>query len=109
MRKKGSVFREESDKPFDAAIINAVLSVPGVAGVTRCTKSNLSVLSLSEDKSECGLELSLAVEYGSSIPAIHENIQRKLKEDVQTVTGLEVKKLSLYIEGIQHKTRECKQ
>lgn len=100
MKKNEPVFGEESKGSFDAEILNAVLSVPGVSEVTKCAASNINASSPSQDKSEYDLELRLAVEYGSSIPAIHKDIRKRLKEDVQAVTGLEVKKLNLCIEDI---------
>ena len=103
----------KTNEIFDVAITNAVLGVPGVAEITGCTKNNLPLEASSEDKSEslpeCDLDLRLTVEYGSSIPAILENIQKKLKEDVRAATGLEVRNLNLCIEDIHHIPRKCNQ
>jgi len=103
----------KTNEIFDVAITNAVLGVPGVAEITGYSKNNLPLESLSEDKSEnmpeCDLDLRLTVEYGSSIPAILENIQKKLKEDVRGATGLEVRNLNLCIEDIHHIPRKRNQ
>lgn len=105
MSRDESVVEKENKESFDTVIMNAVLSVPGVTEVMKCSMTNFAASSLPGER-ECELELHLAVEYGSSIPSIHENIQTRLKEDVQVATGLEVKKLNLCIEDIYCIPRE---
>ncbi len=106
MQKNEPVCPGKSNESFNAEILNAVLSVPGVAKVTKCTATNATVSPPSKDKSEYDLELRLAIEYGSSIPAVHENIRKRLREDIQAATGLQVKKLDLCIDGIYNLLNE---
>lgn len=101
MRKEKSVSKEGSNELFDSAILDAVLSVPGVVEVTQCTTTKLAAEASSKETSQRDLELGVAVEYGSSIPTILESIQRKLKEEVRSAIGLEVKKLDLCIQDIR--------
>jgi len=102
MDKDESVFRDENKESFDAAVLDAVKSVPGVAKVTKCATSSHDCASLCSDEPGYDLELGLAIEYGSSIPEIHESIQKKIREDIQTTAGFEVRKINLCIEDICH-------
>lgn len=100
MNSDESVSGASTKESVDAAILSVVASTPGVAEVMKCCiNSGASVAS--GGKRECELELHLAVEYGSSIPAIRDSIQAKLEEDVQAATGFEVKSLDLIIEDVR--------
>ncbi len=103
----------KTNEIFDSAVANAVLGVPGVAEIKGCTLNDLPIESGSDEKTgdvtECDLDLRLSIEYGSSIPAILENIQKKLREDIKAATGLEVRNLCLCVEDIHHIPRETNQ
>lgn len=102
MDKNESVFQDESKESFDAAVLNAVMGVPGVAKVTKCATTSRKCSSSCLDEPGYDLELGLAIEYGSSIPEIHENIQKKIREDIEAAADFEVKKINLCIEDICH-------
>lgn len=47
------------------------------------------------------LELHIIVEYGTSIPAIAETVSNTVKYRVEEATGLKVKGISIFVEGIR--------
>jgi uncharacterized alkaline shock family protein YloU len=47
-----------------------------------------------------GLELSIIVEYGSSLVEVTRNTQEKVKNAVETMTGLEVSEVNIKVAGV---------
>lgn len=52
------------------------------------------------DGNTVSIYLSVIVEYGAKIPDISWQLQNKVKNDVEAMTGLEVKSVNLSVEGI---------
>lgn len=52
------------------------------------------------DGNTLSIDLSIIVKYGAKIPDISWNLQNKVKNDVEAMTGLEVKSVNLSVEGI---------
>lgn len=55
-------------------------------------------IEMSED--EAVLDIYLIVRYGANIRNVSENVQKAVKEDVQTMTGITVSKVNIHIEDI---------
>ena len=49
---------------------------------------------------EAVLELYLVVRYGANIRRVSERVQEAVKDDVQTMTGITVSKVNIFIEDI---------
>ena len=56
---------------------------------------------------ECTVDLSVIVEYGSSIPIVAENIQKNVKEAIESMTGLNAVEINIHVQGV-HFPRERK-
>jgi uncharacterized alkaline shock family protein YloU len=56
------------------------------------------------------LDLKIIVEYGCRIPEVAWNVQEKVKQAVETMTGLNVIKVNIHIQGVnfEDKTKEDK-
>ncbi|MDD6484333.1 MAG: Asp23/Gls24 family envelope stress response protein [Clostridiales bacterium] len=52
------------------------------------------------------IDLYIVVEYGVRIPELSWEIQESVKNNVETMTGLEVEKVNIHIEGVSFKTED---
>ena len=52
------------------------------------------------DDQEVHLALYIFVEYGARIPKLALDIQNQVRDTVQTMTGLKVKEVNIYVQGI---------
>ncbi|HHW30477.1 MAG TPA: Asp23/Gls24 family envelope stress response protein [Clostridiaceae bacterium] len=50
---------------------------------------------------EAAIDLYVIIEYGARIPEVAWNIQEKVKEAVETMTGLSVVEVNIHIQGIE--------
>ncbi|GMQ64121.1 MULTISPECIES: Asp23/Gls24 family envelope stress response protein [Vallitalea] len=88
----------------------AATEVEGVAGmvgnftgdlVEMLGKKNLAKGVLVDvGEKDVSLELSLIVDFGSSIPEVTNNVQEKVKNAVETMTGLEVDEINIRVAGV---------
>ena len=88
----------------------AATEVEGVAGmvgnftgdlVEKLGKKNLAKGVLVDvGEKDVSLELSLIVDFGSSIPEVTNNVQEKVKSAVETMTGLEVDEINIRVAGV---------
>jgi uncharacterized alkaline shock family protein YloU len=88
----------------------AATEVDGVAGmvgnftgglVEMLGKKNLAKGVIVEvGEQDVSLELSIIVEFGSSIPEVTEKVQQKVKNAVETMTGLEVEEINIRVAGV---------
>lgn len=53
------------------------------------------------------IDLYIVVEYGVRIPELAWEIQEDVKNNVETMTGLEVEKVNIHIEGVSFATEEA--
>ena len=53
-----------------------------------------------------GIDLYIVVEYGVRIPELAWEIQESVKDNVETMTGLEVEKVNIHIEGVSFASEE---
>jgi len=107
METKKPIYSEKESASLNVRIMNVVSEIPGVAKVTKCIVTD-TVSVPAEIKRGYDLELRLAVEYGSSIPDIHEQIKRTLSENIRATTDLEIQNLSLCVEDVQGLPYECR-
>ena len=52
------------------------------------------------DENETKISLALAVEYGCKIPEVAWEVQEKVKKAVETMTGLEVLEVNIFVDGL---------
>ncbi|MCT4687069.1 Asp23/Gls24 family envelope stress response protein [Vallitalea sp.] len=88
----------------------AATEVEGVAGmvgnftgdlVEMLGKKNLAKGVLVDvGEKDVSLELSLIVDFGSSIPEVTNDVQEKVKNAVETMTGLEVDEINIRVAGV---------
>ncbi|MBP8762643.1 Uncharacterized conserved protein YloU, alkaline shock protein (Asp23) family [Acetoanaerobium noterae] len=91
----------------------AATEVEGVAQMSGSITGNISEIlgkknhskgvkvQVAEDKAE--IDVFVHVEYGSVIPEIAKKIQDNVKTTVETMTGLEVTLVNVYIQGVTTK------
>ncbi|MCT4543702.1 MAG: Asp23/Gls24 family envelope stress response protein [Vallitalea sp.] len=88
----------------------AATEVEGVAGmvgnftgdlVEMLGKKNLAKGVLVDvGEKDVSLEISIIVEFGSSIPNVTKNVQEKVKSAVETMTGLDVDEINIRVAGV---------
>lgn len=49
---------------------------------------------------EAALDIFVIVQYGVSIPSVAQNIQEKVKEAVESMTGLRVVEVNVHVQGV---------
>lgn len=112
----GSGSDKKTEKKLSAEIVSmlaarAALRVPGVSRLS--TTGNLPrkilgkekmargvVLSRDKDGDGICIDISLNVEYGTRIPSLAWEVQNSVKETVESVTGLKVTLVNIYVQGV---------
>ncbi|NLM49556.1 MAG: Asp23/Gls24 family envelope stress response protein, partial [Clostridiaceae bacterium] len=51
-------------------------------------------------ENDCFIDLHVTVEYGSRIPEVAWEIQESVKKEVETLTGLNVVKVNIHVDGV---------
>lgn len=98
-----------SQDVIEAIAKGAALEVEGVAGVSETNTfsgvfaQGLSVKPVSIKISDGAAEVNLRLDlnFGMPISKVCENVQKNVKENVQTMTGIMVSKVNVYVEGIK--------
>ena len=92
-------------------ISRTVIGIPGVAGLATRAKGGIGTLlgtkelekginvDLRENK-EVSTSISVILEYGSIIIDVAKEIQKKVKEELETKTGLKVTGINVNIQGV---------
>ena len=70
----------------------------GIAKILRGDSTKGVKVELGEK--EATINLSVAVEYGVRIPKVGWEIQKKVKENVEAMTGLDIKGVNVNIQGV---------
>lgn len=88
----------------------AAMDVPGVAGMSGgiaggiaeiLGRKNLSKgVKVEVGEKEAAIDLYIIVEYGCRIPDVSWDIQEKVKNAVQTMTGLDVIEINIHVQGV---------
>lgn len=88
----------------------AAMDIPGVAGMSggiaggiaeMLGRKNLSKgVKVEVGDKEAAIDIYIIVEYGCRIPDVSWDIQEKVKETVETMTGLNVVEVNIHIQGV---------
>ena len=96
----------------------AVSEVPGVAGMAGgfaggisevfSGKKNLAKgIKVEIDEKDVKIDVNIIVNYGVRIPDVAFDIQNKVKQSVETMTGLKVNEVNVHVQGVNiEKTEE---
>ena len=90
----------------------AVSKVQGVAsmaggfagGITQVLsgKKNYSKgIKVESDEKEVKIDVNIIVEYGSRIPDVAYEIQKRVKKSVENMTGLKVEEVNVHVQGVK--------
>ena len=58
------------------------------------------------ENGEVTVDISVVVEYGAKIPAVSRELQENVKKNVESMTGLSVRKVNIHVVGIEVKEEE---
>lgn len=58
------------------------------------------------ENGEVTVDISVVVEYGAKIPAVSWELQENVKKNVESMTGLSVRKVNIHVVGIEVKEEE---
>lgn len=94
----------------------ATVEVEGVAGMSGGFASGMAELlgrkNLSKGvkvevgQREAAIDVSIIIEYGQRIPVVASEIQRNVKQAIESMTGLDVVEVNVHIHGVHFKTAE---
>lgn len=94
----------------------AAIEVEGVAGMSGGFASGMAELlgrkNLSKGvkvdvgQKEAAVDVSIIIEYGHRIPEVASNIQRNVKNAIESMTGLDVIEVNVHIHGVHFKMPE---
>ncbi|HOK56136.1 MAG TPA: Asp23/Gls24 family envelope stress response protein [bacterium] len=95
----------------------AATSVPGVNKVITGLMGGLKkIIRKKQDvgikvilgEGEVSFELSIAVDYGTNIPEITYQVQKKIKEEVEKMSGLKVSNVDVIVKEVKPPKKEIK-
>lgn len=96
----------------------AATEVKGVAGmsggvsagiVEMLGRKNLSKgVKVEVGEKEAAVDVFVIVEFGASIPDVAQQIQKKVKEAIETMTGLKVVEINIHVQGVAFEKPEAK-
>ncbi|AMJ41646.1 Asp23/Gls24 family envelope stress response protein [Anaerotignum propionicum] len=72
---------------------NALTELFGKKGQTRCLK-------VAKDENEVVLDMDIIVNFGTKVQVVAEEVQKKIKNAVETMTGLHVPVVNISVSGI---------
>ncbi len=90
---------------------NAAMEVEGIASLGGGIAGNISQVlgrknpfrgikvEVTENK-EVNIDLHIVVEYGARIPDVAWKIQERIKNNVETMTGLHVEEINIHVQGV---------
>ena len=78
----------------------------GVAQRLGAKKSTSKGVKVDMTADSVSVDLYIVVEYGVKIPELAWNIQENVKTKIETMTGLDVSKVNIHIEGISFEKEE---
>lgn len=94
----------------------ATVEVEGVAGMSGGFASGVAELlgrkNLSKGvkvevgQKEAAIDVSIIIEYGHRIPSVASDIQRNVKQAIESMTGLDVIEVNVHIHGVHFKTAD---
>lgn len=78
----------------------------GIAEMLGAKKNPSKGVKVDMTEESVKIDLYIVVEYGVRIPELAWEIQESVKNNVETMTGLEVEKVNIHIEGVSFLTEE---
>lgn len=84
----------------------AALEVPGVSSMSGGIVEKLGIknptkgVKVEVGEKEVAIDLYMVIDYGVQIPEVAWNVQENVKRSVETMTGLSVLEVNIYIQGI---------
>ena len=70
-------------------------------------KKNLSKgIKVDTDEKEVKIDVNIIVEYGSRIPDVAFEIQNRVKQSVENMTGLKVAEVNVHVQGVKTEREE---
>ncbi|MBR4726042.1 MAG: Asp23/Gls24 family envelope stress response protein [Lachnospiraceae bacterium] len=85
---------------FGIVGMSAISVKDGLARLLK--KENLSKgVTASIENNKLRIELHVIVSYGINIPSVCQNLVENVKYRVEDTTGLEVKRIDIYVEGVR--------
>jgi uncharacterized alkaline shock family protein YloU len=76
---------------------NITSEIAGMVGMKSLSKG----VKVRIDEEKVDITLNLIMDYGVSIPAVSREVQDRVKNSIETMTGLEVSEVNVRIAGIQ--------
>ena len=101
-----------SDDVISTITVATLLKVPGVHSMSGSLASGIveflgvkktgskGIKVVTDESGNISLEIHVTVQYGFKIPDVAWEIQEKVKEEVEAVTGLTVVKVNVHVDGI---------
>lgn len=90
--------------------VNGVHSMSGgfAGGISEVFGKKSYTKGIKVDNTEKGLKIdvNIIVEYGSRIPDIAYEIQNKVKNSIENMTGLKVEEVNVHIQGVNTETQK---
>ena len=79
-----------------------VEGLTGILGKKNFTKG----VKVEVGEKECSVDVYLTMEYGVSIPKVSERVQENVIKAINTMTGLKVVEVNVYVQGVYIKKEE---
>lgn len=103
-----------SDEVVSTIAHLAAVQVPGIAGMSESIASGLAKILGQTDaskgvkvtigeKNDVVIEISVVIESGNPIPSVTSQLQRAVKDEVESMTGLEVVAVNIQVTGMAAK------
>ena len=105
---------EVSDEVIRSIINVCSSEVPGIAGVSEETFMNGAFkmlrstefpkgIRITEEESSPGkkVDVSVQIEFGVAIPAVACEFQKKVKDQVERIAGINVSEVNIHVDGVQ--------
>lgn len=78
----------------------------GIAEMLGAKKNPSKGVKVEMGEGKAGIDLYIVVDYGVRIPELAWEIQESVKNNVETMTGLDVERVNIHIEGVSFKSEE---
>lgn len=78
----------------------------GIAEMLGAKKNPSKGVKVEMGEGKAGIDLYIVVDYGVRIPELAWEIQESVKNNVETMTGLDVERVNIHIEGVNFKSEE---
>ena len=98
---------EIADEVIGVIAVTAALEVEGVSGnATKALtelfgkKGQTRCLKVAKDENDVVLDMDIIVNFGTKVQVVAEEVQKKIKNAVETMTGLNVPVVNVSVSGI---------